>query len=484
MTDFLTKGAAELAQIIRNRKMSALDVVNMHIARIERINPFINALTSDRFDGARAEARRADELIRGTPDSSSLPPLLGVPCTIKEYIAVEGMPHTGGILARLNVCAENDATTVARIRDAGGIILGTSNAPEGGLSMETHNLIHGRTSNPHDLRHTPGGSSGGEGALIASGGSPFGLGADVGGSIRIPAAFCGIAGHKPTGGLVPTTGHYPPASGDAGAFLTIGPMARTVADLRLLMKILQGPDGIDLACTRYLKSFQPDIDPKSLTVYPVTRFGRRSIHGELRAAIEDATRSLEERGATVIHHQFKHLEKGFEIWSAALAQASKESYESILSGGQSIAFAREFMKLPFGRARHTLPALTVSLAEKLTERFEGSLRKYLELGDSIRETFVDTLGPNGVLLYPTYPKPAPRHHFALIRPRLTGCTSLFNILQFPSTVVPIRKSKKGLPLSVQIIGLMERDALTLQVGEMLEDSFGCYEPADPTPDDA
>ena len=178
----------ELTRLVREGALTSEALTEAHLARIDAVDAQVNAVTARRFEQARAEARAADQArARGEP----LPPLHGIPCSIKEFFAVEGMPWTGGLRARADVVASADAVAVRRLRKAGAIVVCTSNVPEGGLWMETYNDLYGRTSNPWDPKRTSGGSSGGEGALVGSGATPFGLGSDVGGSIRIPAAFCG-----------------------------------------------------------------------------------------------------------------------------------------------------------------------------------------------------------------------------------------------------------------------------------------------------
>jgi len=169
-----------LAKRIRHGELSAVEVVDAHIERIQRINPALNALVADCFDSARQEAREADALVAASASPEALPPLLGVPFTAKEFMKAAGMPHTAGSVHRVGVVADGDAPVITRMRDAGAILLGLTNVPEGGLWMETYNAVYGRTNNPWDLRRTCGGSSGGEGAIVAAGGSPIGVGADVG----------------------------------------------------------------------------------------------------------------------------------------------------------------------------------------------------------------------------------------------------------------------------------------------------------------
>ena len=231
------RSATELAAAIARRELSAEETVRMHLDRIEAINAKVNAIVERLDIDALADARRADaELARGIRRG----PLHGVPITLKESLSIGGkVTCCGSTRLRENIPTE-DATAVARIRRAGAIPIGRTNLPDMGMDSQTHNLIWGVTRNPWNLERTPGGSSGGEGAAIATGMSPLGLGSDVGGSIRIPAAFCGILGLKPTQHRVPITGHVPYTLHD---YLQIGPLARTVDDLEVALAAIAGPDG-------------------------------------------------------------------------------------------------------------------------------------------------------------------------------------------------------------------------------------------------
>ena len=223
--------------------MSAVEIAEAHLRRIDEVNPKLNAVVQLASERAMDEARAADAaLARG----ESLGPLHGVPITIKDSHDTEGIVSTGGTMGRKDFVPEADATAVARMRAAGAIVLGKTNTPELTLSFETNNLVYGQTNNPYDVGRTPGGSSGGAGAIIAAGGSAMDLGTDTGGSIRVPSAFCGLAGLKPTSGRVPRTGHIVPwGLGGLDSLTTIGPMARFVEDLWLAFPIIAGPDGID-----------------------------------------------------------------------------------------------------------------------------------------------------------------------------------------------------------------------------------------------
>src|SRR6266849_10023807 len=217
----------EMASLVRSGGVSSLDLVEAHLAQIERRNPHLNAFTMVLADQARESARRADQGLKTGP-------LHGVPLTIKDSFDVAGLPTRLGSYFAPEAPAAEDSAVVARLRRAGAIILGKTNTPEFLKSYETDNFLTGRTNNPWDVERTPGGASGGEAAAIASCCSPGGVGSDGGGSIRVPAHFCGIAGFKPTPGRISGVGHTPSLGHPAGLVAAAGPMARTAQDLRLL----------------------------------------------------------------------------------------------------------------------------------------------------------------------------------------------------------------------------------------------------------
>ncbi len=281
--DLLATPVTRLVEAIRLKKLSPLELTEAHIARMEQVNPHINALAVRRFEKARAEAREATE-----NPPATLPPLHGIPFTVKEFYGIEGMPWSGGVRRFKDRLATRDSTVVSRMRKAGGILLGSSNAPEGGLWMETYNDVYGRTSNPWDSRRTCGGSSGGEGALVGSGASPIGLGSDIGGSIRIPAAFCGAFGHKPTPGRVPGTGHFPDNPGEAGKYMGFGPIGRSARDLALILDVISGPDGQDPFGKEMEKIGEGRRDLKGLRVIALESNGRMRVDPEVREAVRRA----------------------------------------------------------------------------------------------------------------------------------------------------------------------------------------------------
>lgn len=481
MSSLLDRSAMELAQMVARREISPVELVDAHIAQIEAVNPSLNAVVATRYAQARREARAAEQQVMDTADPRSLPPLLGLPYTTKEYIMAEGMPLTAGVWRRRRARADRDATTVARLRRAGAILVGITNVPEGGLWLETYNDVYGRTVNPWSVEHTAGGSSGGEGAIVATAGVAFGLGADVGGSIRIPAAFCGTVGHKPTGRLVPNTGFWPPAGdGDLSGYLVCGPLTRRVGDVMPILRALAGPDGHDRVVKRWTLDDPDQIDLRDVTVYPVPSPGRVRVSEPSRTAIHDATEALRARGARIAPLDAPRMNKAFAIWAAMMATGGGPRYAEVLGDGEAISPALELLRLAVGRSRHTFPALVIAGLEELTARLPGTVATAVADGRALQAELEQTLGPRGVILHPPYSRPAPRHGRPMLTPLDFVCTGLFNVLEFPSTVVPTGFSPQGLPRSVQVIARRGHDHLTLAVASALEEDLGGWQRAQPS----
>src|SRR5271165_4565451 len=239
MHDVLSLSATQQAKLIRERKISSEELIEAYLVRIAEINPALNAATEVFADRALTEARDAGR--------SAIPgPLHGVPFSIKDSLELSGVVCTAGTMGRGNAApSTSDAALIASLRAAGAIPIAKTNLPDLLFAFESDNLLFGRTNNPYDVTRTSGGSSGGEAALIVACGSPMGLGSDCAGSVRLPAAFCGIAGIKPTSGRLPREGHFPPSGGWIETLWQIGPMARRVDDVIEAMRILTGPDGFD-----------------------------------------------------------------------------------------------------------------------------------------------------------------------------------------------------------------------------------------------
>ncbi len=475
--DWNTATLAELQSGLRSGSFSSSDLLEAHIETIAEVNPAVNGLVADRFEKARKEASTADERLK--QGGTDLPPLLGIPCTIKEFIGVEGQPQTGGVLWRKDVVAEQDATVVRRLRDAGAIVIGTTNIPEGGLWLETYNAIYGRTNNPWDTSRTSGGSSGGEGALVATGAVPFGLGSDVGGSIRIPAAFCGTVGHKPTGGLVPNTGHYPEGmlTKAGGRYLTVGPLTRTVDDAWTVLKIIAGEDGHDDSMRSFTLGDPDAVDLEGVRVFPLAWNLRSRVRGDVRLAVEQAAAALEARGATIDTREFPKLKRGFEIWSGMLSEGTVVSYPHALGEHGPLNPLVELPRLWAGQGRHTFAAIFMCAADRIAASLPSLAKKYNAMGLELQAEIEEALGDDGVIIPPPYNRPAPRHWDAFRTPFVPAYTAVFNVLEFPVTQVPAGFSQEGLPLGVQVVAARGNDHLTIAAGRCIEADLGGWKRA-------
>src|ERR1700756_3191772 len=282
MSELNFLSAAFMVEQLCRKKISPVKLVEAHLSQIEDLNPQLNAFVQVDSDRARQQAEAAETaLTRGEIKG----PLHGVPISIKSSIEVAGLKHEAGTRLRAGCVGANDAPLVARLRAAGAIILGVTNTPELLMAWETDNLLCGLTNNPWDLTRTAGGSSGGESAAVAAGCSAAGVGSDGGGLIRVPAHFTGICGLKPTPGRIPATGHFPASAGPFALLGVVGPMARTVADLKLLFEAMQGPDYGDTSSAPVPLRWPTYDDVKKLRVGYFEDDGRTPVTAETRAAV-------------------------------------------------------------------------------------------------------------------------------------------------------------------------------------------------------
>jgi fatty acid amide hydrolase 2 len=483
MDPSLLLSASAIARKIRARELGVHDVVLAHIRRIQRVEPSLHAVVQDRFALALGEAHRADErLASGASSAGDLPPLFGVPCTIKEAFALEGMPNTGGLLARKGRLARVDATAVSRLRAAGAIPLAVTNLSELCMWMESSNRVYGRTNNAYDPSRTAGGSSGGEGAIIGAGGSPFGLGSDVGGSIRMPAFFNGVFGHKPSGGLVPNSGQFPCAENDALRYLTTGPLCRRAEDLMPLLRTLAGPDGIDTRCEAMRLGDPRAVKLEGMRVVLVRHNGIVRIAPTLEDAIERAAAALARRGARVVEARLDKLGRSLEMWSAMLNAAGGESFAELMGEGTAVSGGAELARWLVGRSAHTLPAIVLALLEKVPALLPGYAEKMVAQTRELRHDVESLIEPGGVMLFPSFPKLAPKHNRPLYAPLDFAYTAVFNVLQNPVTQVPLGLDGggggdgSGLPLGVQVVGVHGEDHVPIAVARALEEIFGGWVP--------
>ncbi len=463
--------ATELARRIASREMSSREVVAVHIEHARRVNPTLNAVVADRYEEALREADAADVAL-ATQEAGQLGPLHGVPCTVKECFALAGMPQTSGLVARVGLRPDTDATVVQRLRAAGAIPIGVTNVSELCMWMESSNRVYGRTNNPYDPTRIVGGSSGGEGAIIGAGASPFGVGSDVGGSIRLPAFFNGVFGHKPTGGLVPNTGQFPLAENAARRYLTTGPLARRAEDLMPLLRLMAGPDGHDGGCDVRELGDPHTVSMRGLRVLHVPDNGLLGVSEELREAQRRAARYLGERGAVIAYKRFARLRQSIEIWAAMLAEAGGTSFAAMLGNGEPKPLGVEFVRWALGRSKHTLPAIVLALLEGVVKASPTKTARMVAAGKRLRADLLEALGPNGVMLFPVYSETAPKHGAPLLLPIRWCYSAIFNVLELPATAVPLGLDTRRLPLGLQVISAHGNDHITIAVAMELERGFG------------
>jgi fatty acid amide hydrolase 2 len=503
------RAASELSRAVAEGRRTVVQGVEAAIERIERYNPALNGLVADRYERARSEARAWDARIALFPlpddDPSLLPlrdtataptdddhpvapsapapldppdallarwPLLGVPFVTRESLAMQGCPHTAGLVARTGEVASEDSTVVTRLRDAGAIPLGVTNPAELGLWLEADNLVYGRTSNPHQPARTAGGDGGGDAALVAAGCVPFAIGTDLNGGNRVPAAFCGVVGMKPSGGMVPSTGLYPDYFGRMRWYNTTGPIAASATDLDTILRVIAGPDGHDPTVEPYLLRDPGAVEFlwKRVLVCPDPGFPGLRPRSEVVRAVERAAELLVAGGAEKERWRPEQFPRAAEIWLAMYHEAwgISHTFEEILGGGQRISVLRERARGLVGLSRHTPAALAMVMWERATKNVYVQIQKLSAEGRRLRERLNLLLADGGVLLLPVYPTTAPKHGGTRSRPTAVGYAAIFNVLGLPAVSVPMGTGRGGLPLAVQVVAAQGRDDVCIAAAVALE----------------
>jgi fatty acid amide hydrolase 2 len=466
--------ALVLARGIRSGHPTSRAVVEAHIELLTRVNPTINAVVADRYDMARREADAADARIAAASPADVLPPLLGVPCTVKESLAVAGMPHSAGVVARHGYRAESTAPVVQRVLDAGAIVLGVTNTSEMCLWVESENRLYGRTRNPYDPERIAGGSSGGEAAAIGSGGSPFGLGSDIGGSIRIPAFCCGVFGHKPSLGVVPATGGWPPLSGESGRLYSNGPLARRAEDLMPLLCLMAGPDGVDPHAIPVELGDPAQVSLDGLTVLLSEDAWLLAPSEELLAARERAAGALAAAGARIRRRPMPGLRRAVEAYITTLARSSDTTARQVLgaAGADEIGWRALLRR----GGPHTVATRILLVAEQAHARLPDAVAtRLVAAGRQVSAQIAAAVG-DGVLLHPPLARTAPRHGRTVGRPWHLAHAVPFNLAGVPVTQVPLGLGRYALPVGVQVVAGYLRDHVSIAVALELERVFGGWVP--------
>lgn len=452
--DILTSSLTEIARAIRTKEVSALEVTEMHLRRIEEVNPKLNAVVTLAAD-ARDRARAADEaLARGEVWG----PLHGVPMTIKDSFDTAGVVSTWGTPGRRSFVPDKDATAVARMKKAGAILLGKTNTSEFTLSFFTNNPIFGPTRNPYNPEHMSGGSSGGAAAIVAAGGSPIDLGTDTGGSVRLPAHFCGIAGIRPTTGRVPRTGHAVPFGGLADLLTQVGPLARRVEDLDLVLRIIAGPDGVDPYIAPVDLRDPAAVKLAGLRVAFHTDNGLAAPTAETAATVERVIGALAGAGCRVEEATIPGVEQSRDLLRGTLrAGGCAWEKKALARAGTSL----DESSMTFV---HTAKALT---AEELVDLHENL--------DAFRSGALKWFQNYDLIVAPVNAAPAPP--VGPVEEQLLNFTYTMthNLTGWPSAVVRAGASPEGLPIGVQITAHPWREDVALAAAAHVERVFGGWQ---------
>jgi amidase len=455
LNELLQLSATQQAALIRQRKLSSRELIKAHLEQIRLVNPSLNAAVEVFEDQATAEARTADAVIaRGEPTG----PLHGVPFSVKDSMELAGRVCTAGTMGRKTAApSREDATLVRRLRSAGAIPIARTNLPDLLFAFEADNLIFGATNNPYDATRTSGGSSGGEAALIAACGSPLGLGSDAAGSVRLPAAFCGIAGIKPTSGRLPRTGHFPPAGGWIEALWQIGPMARRVEDLSTAMALLVGPD-------------IPFADPSRVELHKLrvafyTDNGFAAADAEVSQVVRNTAASLAREGLRVDEARPGCLADAYDLEMKILGADGGDSlwqYLADLGSSEVHPLLRSWLE--------KLEPYRVDLA---------GFQRYWAEWDAYRAEMSAFFQNYDVILCPVYTQPALLHGTSTLDQNFRGFshTMAFNVTGWPAAVVRCGESASGLPIGVQIVAHPFREDVALAVTSRLEEMFGGWKPS-------
>ena len=464
MSSVTLQSASQQLALIRESKISPLELAEEHIREIERLNTRLNAIID--FDGEQVR-EQARILTRSTGPRGAL---FGLPVTVKSSIAVAGRRCEIGSLLRRGMVSDEDAVVVARLKIAGANILGTTNCPEFLMAYETDNKLYGRTLNPWDLAATPGGSSGGESAAIASGMSAGGLGSDSGGSVRTPAHFTGICSLKPTPGRVPAAGHIPPCVGPFSILGAVGPMARTMEDVSLFFSVLAGQDANDSASAPVTLR-APDWSELKQT--PIGYFEDDRIipvTPETRLALRAAVHTLANQGFNVRPFRPNALEAARKLWWKFFVRCGAMFLEPVLRGRHELLSP---VLLDFLSIAHREPPLT---GEELLEAWAEC--------DQVRTQLLVEMRQFQVLLCPVCAVPAFRHgeRSWLVEGQHVDYldamrfTQWFNLLGAPAAVVPVGRSPEGLPIGLQIATRPYQDELALAIASVIDKEFGFVPP--------
>lgn len=461
---------------IRNRIVKCEAVIQAYVDRCKEVNPLLNAIVEERYEEALKEAREIDEQIqsglKSVDEMKRETPLLGLPLTVKESIKVAGMSNQSGRVYKKKLLADEDAPIVKNARKRGAVILCLTNTPELCLCWETYNKVSGTTCNPYDLKRTPGGSSGGEAALLGAGASLIGLGSDVAGSCRLPAMFVGVYGHKPTPFVCSPYGHNPQSADPRwGSFFTTAPMTRYADDLCLVLDAIKEDNAPQL-------QLHKEVDVGVLDFHFISNDGS-GLNQKLSPCIRDSLFKVAK------HFDAREARIPLLKWSldismnAMLTMPFDTIYTKPEEGTKPRTTGKEVLKYITGQSECTMPSVIISTFQFAAKNIPKGRKRQLEnIRHKLKEEVCALLGDNGVLLYPTFPSSANKHYEMFYKLTDTTFLMVFNTLGLPVTQVHTGFDKDNLPIGIQVATNAGNDHLSIAVAREIAKQFGGWIPAE------
>lgn len=467
--------ATEMMQALRTQQVTCAELLDLHLRRMARYNPRLNAIAIPDYDNARRVAVAADAARARGEDAA----LLGLPLTIKDCIYVQGLPTTGGVPERRQAVADADARLTARVRAAGAVLMGTTNVPPYAADWQSANPLFGRSNNPWELTRTPGGSTGGGAAALAAGLTPLEFGGDFAGSIRIPAAFCGVYGHKPSETALPRSGHFPGLNlpNAAVAMAVQGPLARSAADLELALDVIAGPDvGEDVAWRLVL----PPARHERLANYRVAVLPRIPwvpVDEDIMAAVEDLSRRLGRAGVQVQEIQpetFGDLRDYYTLYLSiffAISSAGQPAAERRQQAEQYRATADEFQTAYAGGLEASASDYILWYGRR--EQYRAAYRAFFRDWDVL-------LAPTNIVnAFPHTDAPMPERMLDVNGKAVSYALqfvypALANLSGQPATAFPVGFSRTGLPIGLQVIGPYLEDRTPIRFAALVAQEWGGF----------
>lgn len=466
--NLLQLDATEIASSIQNGLITSEEVTSTYIEHIKQVNPTLNAVVEERFTEALQEAKEKDKNIQNA--SFTQEPLYGVPISIKESFDVVGMKTTGGIMHRKDITVNKDADVVRKLKAAGAIVLCKTNTPSLCFYQETDNKLYGRTNNAWHKKHTAGGSSGGEGALIGVGGSTIGMSSDIGGSIRFPSHFNGVVGFKPGKFQVSTKGHFPADNIPLKARMSsVGPMGKSVRDVQLVYHIIQN----QTIRKGLYEKMQVDLLPTDIH-FPLA--------DSTMQALDKVHKFIQEYYTTSMTIP-PFFNDSTEIWQEIMSVDGGKEIQSLAFNVDRVNITKEYMKSKFSRQGNHHPYLLWALFGanmfKPSQKRIKEIESFIEEGDNILSGYLS----NRLLVFPVYHTSAPKHGelykeiFSIKRTFLQYLPYIAyaNVWGLPSLTIPIGQDVNGLPIGVQIMSTNGNEHAIFRLGKKLEKEFGGYQ---------